>query len=134
MWEFVRIVYVLGRDSIDAFIYSKLQTKINEIKVMLEDGVYELNKTQYTINAKERIRNIISDIDQLTDLAWQERVDELNIKVSRYSDIKSKLLSIKNKYGEVKNSFDTYVYTMNQLYKLVIDREVMLLADKEKTR
>ena len=98
MWEFVRIVYVLGRDSIDAFIYSKLQTKINEIKVMLEEGVYELNRTQYTINAKERIRNIISDVDQLTDLAWQDKVDELNAKVSRYSDIKSKLLNIKNKY------------------------------------
>ena len=134
MWEFVRIVYVLGRDSIDAFIYSKLQTKINEIKVMLEEGVYELNKTQYTINAKERIRNIISDIDQLTDLAWQDRVDVLNTEVSRYSDVKNKLESIKNKYGEVKNSFDKYVYSMNQLYKLVIDREIMLLADKEKTR
>ena len=134
MWEFVRIVYVLGRDSIDAFIYSKLQTKINEIKEMLEAGVYELNRTQYTINAKERIRNIISDIDQLTDLAWQDRVDELNIKVSKYSEIKSKLISIKNKYGQVKTSFDKYVYTMNKLYKLVIDREIRLLADKEKTR
>lgn len=134
MWEFVRIVYVLGRDSIDAFIYSKLQTKINEIKEMLEGGVYELNKTQYTINARERIRNIISDIDQLTDLAWQERVDELNKKVSKFSDIKSKLLSIKNNYGLVKTSFDSYVYTMNMLYKLVYDREIMLLAQKEQTR
>lgn len=134
MWEFVRIVYVLGRDSIDAFIYSKLQTKINEIKVMLEQGVYELNKTQYTINAKERIRNIISDIDQLTDLAWQDKVDELNAKVSRYSDIKGKLNTIKNNYGKVKDSYDKYVFTMNQLYKLVIDREIRMLADKEKTR
>ena len=134
MWEFVRIVYVLGRDSIDAFIYSKLQTKINEIKVMLEQGVYELNKTQYTINAKERIRNIISDIDQLTDLAWQDKVDELNAKVSRYSDIKGKLNTIKNNYGNVKDSYDRYVFTMNKLYKLVIDREIRMLADKEKTR
>jgi len=134
MWEFVRIVYVLGRDSIDAFVYSKLQTKITEIKKMLEQGVYEMNKTQYTINAKERIRNIISDIDQLTDLAWQDRVDELNIKVANYSDEKSKLQTIRKKYGEVKISFDKYVYMMNLLYKLVIDREKRILADKEKTQ
>ena len=134
MWEFVRIVYVLGRDSIDAFVYSKLQSKITEIKKMLESGVYELNKTQYTINAKERIRNIISDVDQLTDLAWQDRVDVLNAKIAKSSDEKSKLMTIKSKYSEVKLSFDKYVYIMNKLYKVVVYNEKRILAEKEKTR
>ena len=134
MWEFVRIVYVLGRDSIDAFVYSKLQSKINEIKKMLEQGVYELNRTQYTINAKERIRNIISDIDQLTDLAWQDKVDELLEKQAKYASEKTKLITIKNKYPEVKSEFDKYIYGINNLYKVAQDREVRLIADKVKTK
>ena len=79
MWKYVRIVYVLGRDSIDAFVYSKLQQKIGEIKKMLEAGVYELNKTQFTINAKDRIRKIISDVDQLVELSWQDEKDEIPV-------------------------------------------------------
>ncbi len=134
MWEFVRIVYVLGIDSIDAFVYSKLQTKIGEIKKMLEAGVYELNKTQYTIDAKERIRNIITDIDQLTDLAWQDKVDELNSKVAKYSDEKSKLQTIKDKYGEVKMLFDGYVTLMNKLYQLVKFEEKRKIALVEKDK
>ena len=132
MWKYVRIVYVLGIDSIDAFVYSKLQTKIGEIKKMLEAGVYELNKTQYTIDAKERIRNIITDIDQLTDLAWQDKVDELNEKVAKFSDEKSKLETIKNKYGEVKDSFNNYIPLINNLYELVIYEEKKKLAEEVK--
>jgi superfamily II DNA or RNA helicase len=134
MWEFVRIVYVLGIDSIDAFVYSKLQTKIGEIKKMLEAGVYELNKTQYTIDAKERIRNIITDVNQLTDLAWQDKVDELNSKVANFSDKKSKLESIKSKYGEVKDEFNSYVVLMNSLYSLVKYDEKKKIAEREKDK
>ena len=132
MWEFVRIVYVLGIDSIDAFVYSKLQNKINEIKQMLEQGVYELNRTQYTIDAKERIKNIMTDLDQLTDLEWQDKVDELNEKISLNNDKKSKLKSIKDKYGEVKDAFNFYIVLMNSLYSLVLNEEKIKLAQKEK--
>ena len=134
MWKYVRIVYVLGIDSIDAFVYSKLQTKIGEIKEMLEAGVYELNKTQFTIDAKERIRNIITDVDQLTDLAWQDKVDELNEKIGKYTDEKSKLETIKLKYGEVKESFEKYYDLMNKLYELVIFNEKIKLAEIEKNK
>ena len=95
MWENVRIVYILGRDSIDAFVYSKLQQKINEIKKMLEQGVYEMNRTQFTIDAKERIKKIISDVDQLTKLEWQDHQDSLLLKLSEYGSHKSSLQEIK---------------------------------------
>ena len=61
-------------------------------------------------------------------------MDIANSIIDEFLEDGKLIVFTKNKYGEVKNSFDTYVYTMNQLYKLVIDREVMLLADKEKTR
>ena len=133
MWKNVRIVYVLGRDSIDAFVYSKLQQKINEIKKMLEQGVYEMNKTQFTINAKERIKKIISDVDQLTKLEWQDHQDSLLLKLSEYGSHKSSLQEIKQEYRPIKKDFESYIVLVNKLYQVVISNEKTLLAKAIKT-
>tara|TARA_R110000851_G_scaffold296023_1_gene451039 strand:- start:4249 stop:11568 length:7320 start_codon:yes stop_codon:yes gene_type:complete len=132
MWKYVRIVYVLGKDSIDAFVYSKLQTKINEIKKMLEQGVYELNKTQFTINAKERIRRIISDVGQLTDLGWQDQEDNLLLEKAKFADERTKLTILKEMYLPVKQKFNSYVRVMNSLYELVLENEKNIEAEKIK--
>ena len=132
MWKYVRIVYVLGKDSIDAFVYSKLQTKINEIKEMLEAGVYELNRTQFTINAKERIRNIISDVNQLTDLGWQDYEDTLLVEKAKFADERTKLNTLKDSYLPVKQKFNSYVRVMNSLYLLVLENEKNIEAEKIK--
>ena len=132
MWENVRIVYVLGRDSIDAFVYSKLQQKINEIKKMLEAGVYELNKTQFTIDAKERIRRIISDVGQLTELEWQDFNDSQLSKLSEYTSEQSALKEVKQEYGKVKSEYADYIVLVNELYKVVSQSEKILLAKEIK--
>jgi hypothetical protein len=131
-WKYVRIVYVLGRDSIDAFVYSKLQQKIGEIKKMLESGVYELNKTQFTINAKDRIRKIISDVNQLAELEWQDETDELNEKLGVNEIEKSKLINIKKEYVKVKEAFDIYVLFINRLYSLLEDDAIERIAKEYK--
>jgi len=133
MWKNVRIVYVLGRDSIDAFVYSKLQQKINEIKKMLEQGVYEMNRTQFTIDAKERIKKIISDVDQLTKLEWQDESDNLLLNLSEYGSHKSSLQEIKQEYGPIKKDFQSYVVLINKLYQVVISNEKTLLAKSIKS-
>jgi len=133
MWENVRIVYVLGRDSIDAFVYSKLQQKINEIKKMLEQGVYEMNRTQFTIDAKERIKKIISDVDQLTKLEWQDHQDNLLLKLSEYGSHKSSLQEIKQEYGDIKRDFESYAVLINKLYQVVISNEKTILAKNIKS-
>ena len=128
MWKYVRIVYVLGRDSIDAFVYSKLQQKINEIKKMLEAGVYELNKTQFTIDAKERIKKIISDIDQLTELEWQDKNDELNNKNADLSSRKSDLTTISREYGRIKKDYANNIKLINTIYQIVLKGEKIKIA------
>ena len=135
MWENVRIVYVLGRDSIDAFVYSKLQKKINEIKKMLEGGVYEMNRTQFTINAKERIRRIISDVGQLTELEWQDYNDSQLSELSDFTSDISSIKEIKQEYGKVKSEYKEYISLINELYVVVINSEKTILAKdiKEQT-
>jgi len=132
MWKYVRIVYVLGRDSIDAFVYSKLQQKINEIKKMLESGVYELNKTQFTIDAKERIKKIISDIDQLTELEWQDKNDELNTKNAELSSKKSDLITISQEYGRIKKDYANNMKLINAIYQIVLKGEKVKIAKQIK--
>jgi len=131
-WKNVRIVYVLGKDSIDAFIYSKLQQKINEIKKMLEAGVYEMNKTQFTINAKERIREIITDIDQLVELAWQDRKDDLEKEMQRIGTEIQQLENLKLNYPKINDIFKTNVILLNHIYALLIENEKTNLANKER--
>ena len=131
-WKFVRIVYVLGRDSIDAFVYSKLQQKIGEIKKMLEQGVYELNRTQFTINAKERIRKIISDVNQLAELEWQDEQDEVNRLLGEAETAKAKLSAIKKEYPKIKGEFDVYTYFISSLYGLLEEAKIEEIAKEYK--
>ena len=133
-WENVRIVYVLGRDSIDAFVYSKLQQKIGEIKKMLEAGVYELNKTQFTINAKDRIKKIISDLDKLSELEWQDEQDNLKLERAKFSQEEAKLLDIQDNYSKYKVAFDGYVENINKLYQVVINDEIYHKAKELKQK
>ena len=129
MWKYVRIVYVLGKDII--FILEN-DDVINEIKKMLEQGVYELNKTQFTINAKERIRRIISDVGQLTDLGWQDQEDNLLLEKAKFADERTKLTILKEMYLPVKQKFNSYVRVMNSLYELVLENEKNIEAEKIK--
>ena len=128
MWKNVRIVYVLGKDSIDAFVYSKLQQKIDEIKKMLESGVYEMNKTQFTIDARERIKRIITDVDQLTELEWQDEQDTLLKTQSEVEQEKTSLDMLRKQYGETYAEFQDYLKAINTLYKVVLSNEKYKLA------
>ena len=131
-WKNVRIVYVLGKDSIDAFVYSKLQQKINEIKKMLESGVYELNKTQFTINAKERIREIITNVDQLVELGWQDRKDELEKEIQKLETQSQQLDNLQINYPKIKKIFETNVILLNSIYAVVIQNAKINLANRER--
>ena len=133
-WENVRIVYVLGRDSIDAFVYSKLQQKIGEIKKMLEAGVYEMNKTQFTINAKERIKKIISDVDKLAELEWQDEDDRLKIEKANLNQQLVKLGDIEEYYAKYKSAFKLYINHIKVLYEVVISDEKLTKAKELKQK
>ena len=56
--------------------------------------------------------------------------ENANLKAS--NDEKSKLETIKNKYGEVKDSFNNYIPLINNLYELVIYNEKKELAEEVK--
>lgn len=116
-YDNVRIVYVLALNSIDAFVYDKLNRKINNIKRMLEAGVYDMNTTQFTMNARERLLSLITDPDLLTKIEFYQRKSELSNNVNR---LDKKILELKNigeKYETLTTQISAYLPTINYLAK-----------------
>lgn len=113
----VRITYVLALNSIDAFIYDKLNKKIKSIKAMLEKGSYVLGTTQFTMDAKERLLEIITDVDKLTKIEFSERKKQLSISVSNAERKISTLEKVKNIYPSLKAQIEDYKPTIEHLYQ-----------------
>jgi len=116
-YDNVRIVYVLALNSIDAFVYDKLNRKINNIKRMLEAGVYDMNTTQFTMNARERLLSLITDPDLLTKIEFYQRKSELSNNVNRLDKKISELRNISEKYESLKTQISSYLPTINYLAK-----------------
>jgi len=79
-YDNVRIIYVLALNTIDAFIYDKLNKKVNNIKMMLEAGVYEMNNTQFTIDMQERLMGLLSDPEKLAQIEFPDLLDSFKDK------------------------------------------------------
>lgn len=133
-WKFVRIVNVLGQGSIDAFVYSKLQLKISQVKRMYESGVYDLNQTQYDIDPKSRFLNIVTDVDELTQLFWQDHKDTLETRLREAEDIYNRALHAFDKYPNVRTKFIAFIQKINILTRAVYDAEASKYKDKIRVR
>lgn len=115
-YDNVRIAYVLALNSIDSFIYDKLNKKVNNIKRMLEAGVYEMNTTQFTIDTRERLLELITDVDKLTQLEYSEQKKVLSDESNRLTNIIALLKLIESKYEELMDKIDRYLPTMQEIY------------------
>jgi hypothetical protein len=115
-YDNVRIVYVLAINSIDSFIYDKLNKKINNIKRMLESGVYEMNTTQFTIDTRERLLELITDVDKLTELELSEQKKIIQGKINDAQMIINLLDLVERKYETLINKVEGYLPTMDIIY------------------
>jgi superfamily II DNA or RNA helicase len=118
-WANVRIVYVLAFNSLDAFVYSKLTRKIHSIRTMLESGVYDMNKTQFTIDADEMKMHLITDPNRLATLKWQEEVEVNRSKLEEFTGIIDTLNSVKRKYPQVQKTYEDFLLKVNVMSEVL---------------
>jgi hypothetical protein len=130
-YDVVRVVYVLAMNTIDSFVYSKINKKVNMIKRMLELGVYEMNTTQFVIDTKEMLIELESDPDKLTEIDYQDRIVDLTEKVSTISKKIDRLRAVKDNYEHVSNRMEVKLPQLNKLYGLLSSARETYYKNKE---
>ncbi len=117
-YDVVRVVYVLAMNTIDSFIYSKINRKVSAIKKMLELGVYEMGTTQFVIDTKEMLIQLESDPDKLTAIQFQ---DEIKI-LKEIIDVKEKQITrleyMKDNFTTISPRYESNLETLSKFYKL----------------
>lgn len=129
-YDAVRIVYVLALNSIDAFIYDKLNKKVNSIRQMLEKGAYEMNMTQFTIDTQERLLSMITDVEKLVAITF---TDKKNLITNEYNILSNQIQGLRNLSKDAVNMFDSFDVMLNYLnlgLKYIEQLEVNLAKTK----
>jgi len=82
-YKYAFLINVLTQNSIDAFVYSKLEQKISSVKQMLGSEVYDSEATQFDVNVAEIKINLITDPEKLAEMQWEDDADEYSRTVDR---------------------------------------------------
>jgi len=115
-YNVVRIVYVLAMNTIDSFIYDKINRKVNMIKRMLELGVYEMNTTQFTMDTKEMIMQLEDDPDKLTLIDFQDKVVVLKNYLGTLAKKIDRLILVNRRYSYIEMAMASKLPHVNTLY------------------
>ena len=133
-YDVVRIVYVLAMNTVDSFVYSKINRKVNQIKRMLEAGVYEMNTTQFVIDTKEMLLELNDDPDKLTEIQYQDEIDALKEEMGSLGKVVERLKKTKEKYEDVENDWEAVFGVMNKMYPLLVEARIRHLKDSKDVR
>jgi len=115
-YDIVRIVYVLAMNTIDSFIYDKINSKVNTIKKMLEGGVYEMNTTQFIMDTKEVLIQLETDPDKLTLIQFSDEKVRLRNKIGTYEKRVELLYKVKEGYEIVEGNIAQMIPYLQSMY------------------
>lgn len=76
-YKYAFLINVLTTNSIDAFVYSKLEQKIDSVRAMLGSEVYDSEETQFDVDVKDIKVQLISDPAKLADMEWEDSQMEM---------------------------------------------------------
>ena len=116
-YDVVRVIYVLAMNTIDSFVYSKINKKVNQIKQMLELGVYEMNTTQFVIDTKEMLIQLESDPDKLTEIEYNDIENDLTEEVYNIDKVLSRLQLVKRQYESVSYTVESGLPHLSKIYR-----------------
>ena len=131
-YDVVRVVYVLAMNTIDSFVYSKINKKVNMIKRMLELGVYEMNTTQFVIDTKEMLIQLESDPDKLTNIQYEDEIIAITEEVGTIDKKIERLKLTKNNYETVEAKMSSKLTKLNEIYQNLADARKEYLITKDK--
>ena len=130
-YDVVRVVYVLAMNTIDSFVYSKINKKVNMIKRMLELGVYEMNTTQFVIDTKEMLIQLESDPDKLTEIQYQDEIEAITDEVGTIDKKIGRLRKTKDNYENIEFKMSSKLTKLNEIYENLRVARVSFLKETE---
>jgi len=116
-YDVVRVIYVLAMNTIDSFIYSKINRKVTMIKNMLELGVYEMGTTQFVVDTKEMLLQLISDPDKLTAIQFQSEIKGLKEFVAVKEKLVARLRYVKSQYENISPRYIKVISEISNMYR-----------------
>jgi hypothetical protein len=116
-YDVVRVIYVLMMNTIDSFIYSKINRKVSAIKRMLELGVYEMGTTQFVIDTKEMLLQLESDPDKLTAIQFQDEIKVLKDFIAVKEKQIARLNYLSESFETVSTRYESNCESLSVLYK-----------------
>ncbi len=116
-YDVVRVIYVLAMNTIDSFVYSKINRKVTMIKNMLELGVYEMGTTQFVLDTKEMLIQLISDPDKLTAIQFQDEIKGLKEFVAIKGKLVTRLEYVKSQYEIMSPRYSATISHVNKMYR-----------------
>jgi len=119
--ENVRIVYPLIKNSIDNHIYSKLNEKIKKVKNMLEAGIYDFKETQFEKDIEGVSMSLNTNIQEKIKIKWSAEERKIGELIKRISNIKDRIVKVKDRYTEANSSAIELVTVYNAVSKSIED-------------
>jgi hypothetical protein len=137
-WVNCFIINVLARRSLDAFVFSKLDKKITAVREMLDSDVYEMDATQFTMDAQKIKIELTTDVEQLVKIGWVDRQKELDRDRQTELIKKEGLENVRDNYEESLEKSKTLKENFNILSKAYYETvlkdmisKIIKLEDKE---
>jgi hypothetical protein len=120
-YKYAFLINVLTQNSIDAFVYSKLENKIASVKQMLGSEVYDSEETQFDVDVAEIKINLIADPEKLAEMQWEDDEQEYSRTVDRLTEELKLMTSLGADYPAAKEKYEVnigYVNTFSEnIYK-----------------
>jgi len=137
-YKYAFLINVLTQNSIDAFVYSKLEQKIKSVQQMLGEEVYDSEATQFDVDVAEIKINLITDPDKLAEMQWEDDEQELSRNVDRLTEELSLMRNLGAEYPEARRKYEEAIEKFNSFSQKVFDTETFILgkffADKTNRR
>lgn len=115
----IRIVYILHKNSIDQHIYSRLKTKIMQVKSLLEAGVYEVNTTQFQQDIQGVSEYLITDVEKKVNLKWLEKEKAITFEAKQIGYQLASANELKQTYAPNQYLISAVIPFANDLIKFV---------------
>ena len=112
-YQYAFLINVLTQNSIDAFVYSKLENKIASVKQMLGSEVYDSEETQFDVDVAEIKINLITDPEKLAEMEYEDIESEASRESDRLKEELDSLSTLESKYPEARRVYELNFGYMN---------------------
>lgn len=129
-YKYAFLVNVLTQNSIDAFVYSKLDQKIESVKQMLGSDVYDSEATQFDVDVKEIKTELINDPAKLAEMQWEDDQQDLSRLTDKLKEELSLLPSLARDYPQAVDAYEKAIKQFNKFSKIFYFLESLVIGSQ----